>query len=765
VRYWIAMGLVFLVAAAAGATSRWWLPPLWGIAKANRQDLGLATDVATWVWWVGAAMAALIAWVRRPRAAPVSELPPTQITSVGGDQIHAAGDAQTGGVRIEGPVGGDVAGRDIHKTINWQAPAPSVPTPRQLPEPPGDFTGRAEELEELKAAISQGGVSISGLGGMGGVGKTALALKLADEMKECYPDGQFYLDLKGTGEPLSPAQAMGHIVHGYDPEARLPENQAELEGRYRSVLHGKRALLLMDNAADGNRVEPLIPPEGCLLLVTSRQHFTLPGLYAKNLDVLPPEDSRALLLTIAPRIGEHADEIAGLCGRLPLALRAAASLLVVRPDLDPSSYATRLRDETKRLEHIGSEGVPLSVEASLSLSYNLLDAEMQQRWRRLAVFPESFNAEGTAAVWELEVDAAQNVLSVLVACSMVEWDEATRRYRLHDLLRLVADSHVGESERIQAAKRQASHYARLLTAADDLYLKGGDGVVQGLALFDLERANIEAGQRWSVAGAAENDEAAKLCSHYGGQGNHVRNLRQRPRERIGWIEAAVGGARRINDRAAEGVHVGNLGLAYFYLGEIRRAIEYYDQHVAIAREIHDRQGEANALGNLGIAYAELGSPGRAIRHYKRQLAITRKIRDRRGEGAALGNLGLAYGDLGKHGHAIRYHKKHLAIDREIGDKWGEGNALGNLGTAYLQLGRPGRAIEYLQQALAIHVEIGDSRGQGEGLWKLALALKQLGKREEAIANAEAALAIFEQIEDPTAPEVRGKLAEWRAEKK
>jgi Cdc6-like AAA superfamily ATPase len=166
------------------------------------------------------------------------------------------------------------AGHDVTVVTGdvYQAAAPPSATAlHQLPPPPGDFTGRTAELEELMQAIERGGVTISGLRGMGGIGKTALALKLAAELRERYPDAQIYLDLKGTSEkPLTTAEAMAHVVRAYHPTAKLPDDEAELAGLYRSVLDGQRALLLMDNAANAAQVAPLAPPASCVLLVTSR---------------------------------------------------------------------------------------------------------------------------------------------------------------------------------------------------------------------------------------------------------------------------------------------------------------------------------------------------------------------------------------------------------------------------------------------------------------------------------------------------------------
>ncbi|HVM59452.1 MAG TPA: tetratricopeptide repeat protein [Verrucomicrobiae bacterium] len=636
---------------------------------------------------------------------------------------------------------------------------------------------------------------------MGGVGKTALAVALAHQLKDQYPDAQVMLNLRGADPdrrpPLSSAEAMQNVIHAFAPEAKLPNTVDELKPIYLSVLQegNHRILLLLDNAASPEQIEPLLPPSNCLLLVTSRAHFTLPGLKAKDIGCLKPDQSVKLLLKLAPRIGEHAAHAAELCGHLPLALEIVAGIVNDKRLYPVQDILTRL--ETKQEK-------PPKVDAAFEVSYDLLSETLRRQWCQLSVFPASFDLRAAAAVWESDQDAARDNLQVLFNASLVEWNEATNRFRLHDLIRDFCNGKLSSDDRSAAQLRHSEHYSQILDEAGELLLKGGDSILHGLAVFDTERTNIEAGQAWATAQPADSKVAAQLCVEYPNAGVYVLSLRQHPRQRIAWLEAAVAGAQRLRNRRAEGVSLGNLGLAHAALGETHRAIELYERRVAIARESGDRRGEGSVLGNLASAYAELGETRRAIELYEQRLAIARESGDRRGEANALSNLGVAYANAGEARRAVELYEQALAIDRKTGDRRGEANTLGNLGNAYGDLGEPRRAIEFYEQALGISREIGDRRGEanalgnlgiaraitgetpqaiklceeqlviareigdrrGEGnaLFNMSLALDKLGKRTEAIHQAEAALRVYEQIEDPHAEQVRQQLAVWRSKK-
>jgi tetratricopeptide (TPR) repeat protein len=629
-------------------------------------------------------------------------------TSSGGD----AGDNR-GSIGLINKPNGPVNQQFIDKVIIGESE--KLPIPRIQP-PSSDFVGREVELKELIANFDRG-ATITGLRGMGGIGKTELALAIAARLKDRFPDGQLFLNMLGTSKsPLKPEDAMAHIIRSYrGVDAPLPEDLNGLSGLYQSVLSGKKALILLDNAASREQVEPLMPPAGSAVLITSRNKFALPGLKEKDLDVLPLEDAKKLLLEIAGRIGEHAEELAKLCGCLPLALRNAAYALKEKPNIGVADYMERLGDARKRLE---------LVDASFSLSYDLLTPELQRLWCLLSVFAADFDLEGAAAVWETEQIPAEDALGELVKWSLVDFLASATgeggRYRLHDLARVFVDLQLNDAAREPAKLRHASYYQKLLWSANELFLQGKDSLSMGLKLFDINWINIESGQKWVSENRSKGNEIAEICSNFAGTGS-ILNLRLHPLRNIEWLEAALVAARNTKDKNAEGTHLGNLGRAYFDLGETRKAIEFYEQSLKIAREIGDWQGEGNGLGSLGSAYVHLGE--------------TRK--------------------------AIEFYEQALKTAREIEDMRNEGNSLGNLGSAYVHLGETHKAIEYYEQALKISRVIGDRRGEGDHLFNMSLSLNNLDQRAKAIDLAKSALKIYEQIESPYAERVQKKIDAWQ----
>ena len=278
-------------------------------------------------------------------------------------------------------------------------------------------------------------------------------------------------------------------------------------------------------------------------------------------------------------------------------------------------------------------------------------------------------------------------------------------------------------------------------------LNANDYYAPLLALFDQEWPHIRAGQAWAIEHAETDGEATRLCSAYPDAAAHCLDLRQHPRERIAWLEAAIEAARRLRNRKAEANHLDNLGVAYNCLGRYQEAIKHHQQALEIAQELDDRQREGVVLGNLGNVYARLGEVSRAIRYHQQALEIARKTGDRWSEGVALGSLGNAYARLGEARRSIKYYKQALEIAREIGDRRSEGVALGNIGLVYGRLGEVERAMQYHQQALEIAREIGDRRGEGAELSNLGNVYADLGEMRQAVEYTQQALEIAREIGD------------------
>jgi tetratricopeptide (TPR) repeat protein len=586
---------------------------------------------------------------------------------------------------------------------------------------------------------------------MGGIGKTALALVLANKIKDRFTDGHLFIDLYGTSKsPMSPIEAMGQVIRAYRPTDKIPDDQNETRGIYLSVLSGKKTLLLLDNAASREQVEPLIPPEGCATLITSRNRFTLPGLKELDLDLLHPDKACELLLQISGRIGNRADKLADLCGYLPLALRNAAGALAERKDVSVADYEHRLSDKKARLELI---------EASFSLSYELLSPMRRKHWCRLSVFPEDFDLNGGAAVLKMNRDASAEALSDLVKWSLLDFihisDSGEGRYKMHDLSRLYAESRLETADYHDSRKRHTKHYLNVLCDAENLFEKGGKNILAGLKLLDREWVNIREGQAWAEVMMqnlskfkTQSDQKFVLqtANSYPNYGSRILQLRQHPSESIRWIKLALPAAKLMKDLQSESAHLARLGNAYSSLGDEQKAIEYHNQALAISRKIRNKKIEGAALGNLGLAYYHLGNVSEAIEYYNQALAISREMGDKKSEAVALGNLGLAfYSELGDAGKAIEYHDQALAISREIGYKENEGEALCNLGNAYSSLGEVRKAIEYHNQALAISREIGNKRGETSSLGNLGDAYSSLGEVRKAIEYYNQALAISREI--------------------
>jgi DNA-binding SARP family transcriptional activator/tetratricopeptide (TPR) repeat protein len=660
----------------------------------------------------------------------------------------------------------------------------SVPVvvPRELPGAIGHFTGRAQELRALTGMLDRmgddmtGAMVISAIGGTAGVGKTALAVRWAHQVAHRFPDGQLYVNLRGydPDQPVPAADALAGFLRSLGvPGQDIPPGPEERAARYRSLLAGKRMLVVLDNAGSADQVRPLLPgTAACTVVVTSRD--ALAGLVIKDdaahldLDVLPLPDAVALLRTlIGPRVDADpavAAKLAVQCCRLPLALRVAAELAASRPAVPLAALTSELADLRTRLDLLDAGGDPRTqVRTVFSWSYRHLDAEDARAFRLLGLHPgPDFEPCAAAALTDATVPRARRALDVLARAHLIQ-PAGPGRYGMHDLLRgyvreLASSLDTGQ-ERHAALTRLFDHYLHTAaTALDALYPAERHrrpripppatpapplaGPAAARDWLDGERAALVAAVGHTAAHGwpGHATRLAATLARYLRNGDHLP-------EAITIFSYALGAARRTSDRTAEATALNDIGNVHWQQNRLQQAADHYQQALALFRAAGDRVGEARVLGNMGVAGTQLGRYEQAARHQQEAVGIFRDIGDRFGEAHALGNLGWVRQRQGRYQEAADYHQQSLGLSRELGDHQDEAWALARLGFVDLRLGCYQHAAGYLQQSLALFHEMGNKGGEAENLSRLGQVYLGLGSYDQAAWNFEQALAMSRELGD------------------
>jgi tetratricopeptide (TPR) repeat protein len=677
---------------------------------------------------------------------------------------------------------------------------------------PDYFQDRHVETGLIGDFLRADGLRMMSVVGRGGVGKTAMvcrllkaleAGRLPDELGELAVDGIVYLSPLGAHPVdfahlfpdlcrLLPRDVAEPLLQRYPQETPAALMRALLErfadGRWVLLLDNFEDVVdadgvgLTDSALEEALVTALRAPQhGVKVILTTRVAprnvlLVQPGVQHRlNLDEgLPSPFAEEVLRAMDPdgSLGiKHApDELLARARErtrgFPRALEALAAILAAD------------RDTTLPELLASTESLPENVvEALVGEAFNRLDSLAQEVMQALAIYPAPVPPVAVDYLmqpFQPAIDSAP-VLGRLVNMQFVRREAG--RYYLHQVDRDYALQRVpiGEPSDRHADSPPFSQYALRKRAAD--YFEQTrtpretwrtlDDLAPQLAEFELR---YQAGDLDTAAQVLLDisDEYLQLWGHL----RLARDLHERLHDRltdprtsannltalgnayfflgevrraIGVYEQALAIFREIGDRRGEGGDLASLGNGYSVLGEVRRAIGVYEQALAIFREIGDRRGEGTALTGLGSAHSALGEVRRAIGVYEQALAIDREIGDRRGEGADVASLGSAYYALGEVRRAIEFYEQSLAIFREIGHRGGEGAALDCLGSASSALGDVRRAIEFYEQALAIYREIGDRSNEGGALNNLGIAYSALGEVRRAIEFYEPALAIFRDI--------------------
>jgi DNA-binding SARP family transcriptional activator/tetratricopeptide (TPR) repeat protein len=683
--------------------------------------------------------------------------------------------------------------RDLHQRMLSADPAlastgqarpaeagPQPVTPQELPPAVPGFTGRSAELEALTRLLDRSGerapdaVLISAIGGTAGVGKTALTVHWAHQAAGDFPDGQLYVNLRGydPGQPMPAANALAGFLRSLGvPGQDIPPEEDQRAARYRSLLAGKRMLVVLDNAGSADQVRPLLPgTPACTVLVTSRD--ALPGLVIRDgaarldLDVLPLADAVVLLRTlIGARVDAEpaaATELAERCCRLPLALRVAAELAASRPAASLAGLAGELAELRTRLDRLAAGDDPRTqVRTVFSWSYRHLDANEARTFRLLGTHPSpDFDPYAAAALTGTTLPQASQALDALARAHLVS-PTGPGRYGMHDLLR-------GYARELTATIDTAQARREALTRLFDYYLHTAATAMDVLVPIERNRrpriprpatplppvAELAAAQNWLDTERAALVAAAAHTAAQGWPGHTTRLAATLSRylsshghlpEAITIFGHALGAARRTGDGAAEATALGEIGVVHWLQGRPQQAVDHYQLARALFGEAGDRAGEARMLGNLGLAETHRGSYDQAARYQQEAIGILGEAGDRVGQARALGNLGLARQLQGSYQEAAGYHQQSLALSRDVGDPQGEAWALDRLGSIDLRLGRYEDSARYLQQALTRFQEIRSTFGEADALGKLGQVYVALGRHTQASGYLEQSLAVSRQM--------------------
>jgi DNA-binding SARP family transcriptional activator/tetratricopeptide (TPR) repeat protein len=651
----------------------------------------------------------------------------------------------------------------------------SPPGPCLLPPDIDDFTGREAAVAEVQQLLEREratAIVISAIAGKAGVGKTALAVRVAHRLRPRFPDGQLYVNLRGAEvQALDPAEVLAGFLRALGVEGGvITEGLEDRVRQYRSQLADRRVLVVLDNAASEAQVRPLLPGGGgCGALITSRAHLGgLEAAHLLTLEVLEAEQAVALLAKLAgpERIAaepEAAQSIVRSCGWLPLAVRIAGARLAARPQWRLGRLAERLADERRRLDELATGD--LEVRASVALSYHGRNQQERRLFRRLgALAAPSFPAWVAATLLEVELAQAEGLLERLVDAQLVEAageDPAGQlRYRLHDLLRLFARERLHAEE--PASAQQAS-LERVLGA----YLTLAEGAATVLEPSGLERhgsdpvrgqhadhpmaATVEGdplgwfeAERPSLIAAVEQACDAGFWEPAWRLADTLASFFQLRAHWDDWQHTnalALTAARKAGDRDAEGCILISLGDLHAYRYRIDDAICCMQQGLAAFRETGNRRGELQCLLSLGGMHRLQGRFDDATALLEQGLAGCQQLGARNWEALALLDLGEVHRQLGRLGAALACLGQSLTLMRAIGDRAWEAPVLRRLGLAHGLQGRFGEAVDCLEQSLALVRAVGDRHGEAYVLQSLGEVHRRRGRLEDAAGCLEQSLAL------------------------
>jgi tetratricopeptide (TPR) repeat protein/transcriptional regulator with XRE-family HTH domain len=663
--------------------------------------------------------------------------------------------------------------------------------PRQLPAAVRQFVGREHELGVLTGLAGDAGtdtaaVVISAIDGAAGIGKTALAVHFGHQAASLFPDGQLYVNLAGFGpseSPLAPGQAVRGFLDalGVRPE-QIPQGLDEQAGLYRSLLAGRRMLVMLDNAADEEQVRPLLPGSpGCLALVTSRRQ--LAGLAAAEgaalitLDCLSAADARQLL---AARLGHgrvaaepHAvSDLVRLCAGLPLALAIAAARAAARPRFPLAVLAAKLADS--HLDALEAGHPDSGVRATFSWSCEQLGTEAARMFRLLGLHPgPDISVPAAASLIGSDESEARRLLDELASSHLIA-EHVPGRYAFHDLLRAYAAERAhhtdSQAERDAAVGRMLDHYLHTAAVGGLLLNPSTEPVVltppvpgaipgqpadyrRALAWFREEHQVLLA----AITVAAETGHDSRAWQLSWAMADFLR-LRGHWQDWAATQRKALTAATRLGDTAAQALASRTLAYACTRLGDYEQARGHYASSLTLYQQLGNRLGEVKIHQNLSVLAEHQGHYADALRHAEQALRLVHAMSDKIAEGAALNNVGWYHGLLGDYEQGRAFCRRSVTLCAETGYRRLEGEAWDSLGYAEHHLGNLAEAAACFERALSIAREAGDRPFEADTLTHLGDTRHAAGETAQAKEAWQQALTILDDLHHSDADQIRAKLS-------
>jgi DNA-binding SARP family transcriptional activator/tetratricopeptide (TPR) repeat protein len=673
-------------------------------------------------------------------------------------------------------------------------PRPEPVVPRQLPPATRYFAGRAGELGQLAGLLAEeaeasAAVTIVTIDGTAGVGKSTLAVHFAHQVAERFRDGQLYVNLRGfdpAGPPMATAEAIRLFLDTLtSPDTTLPASLDAQAGLYRSLLAGKRMLLLLDNARDADQVRPLLPGSpGCLVIVTSRSQLislvAAEGAYPVTLDVLTEAEARELL---TERLGERraasdpaaASELIRLCDHLPMALSIAAARAASQPEFPLAALAADLRDAGGRLDALDSGDTAASVRAVFSWSYHQLDAPSARVFRLLGLHPGTgIGAAAAASMAGLPQREARQALGELTRARLLAAAEPGR-LAFHDLLRAYAteraEAEDSAADRREAVGRMLDHYLhtacgaavilhptrRPITpeaprpgTAPEQFADAG----QALAWFEAERPALLA-----VTAAAAEGGFDRHAWQLAWAVSLFLDLRGYWHDEVAAARIGIAAAERLGELEGLAEAHRTYGVACGHLGWHAEAYRHLEEALGRYVKMGSRVGEAYAHSALSITLGNEGREREALDHARQALELFTALDFPAGRASSLNHVGWSLVQLGDYDEALRYCHEALDLLAVLGNRQMEAATLDSIGYAHFHLGHHAEAVEYFQRSLAVNAKLGDRLGLAEVLSHVGDARRAAGDLAGARAAWEESLAVLAELHRSDAWQVRAKLSE------